>query len=63
MKNKNSKEDFYHVEATTDDSLSGMATTEMTGLIPNNPKNKEEWNSYKSIYPFSPEQYVESEGK
>lgn len=54
-----SKDDKYNVESSSARDIDGYATTEMTGLIPSQIVDEGELDSYKNIFPFSPEEYVE----
>lgn len=54
--------DPYRVEATFSEELDTSAATEMTGLIPRQVESGAELESYKNLYHFSPEQYVEDAG-
>lgn len=60
-KNTNSKNP-YRVEATSVHDLEGCATTEVTGLIPTPPETHAQSDSYKQIFPYSPDCYVEKQG-
>lgn len=50
--------DKYNVESSSVNDLDGCAATEMTGLIPSPPESEAELESYKRLYPFSPDEYV-----
>lgn len=56
---KSSSMDVYHVESSSSDDLDGQAAMEMTGLMYKPPTSQAELESYKEVYPFSPEQYTE----
>lgn len=51
--------DIYHVESSSSDDLDGQAAMEMTGLMYKPPVSEAELESYKEVYPFSPEEYTE----
>lgn len=59
-KNMNSK-DPYRVDATSIHDLEGCSTTEVTGLIPTPPETHAQSDSYKEIFPYSPDCYVEKQ--
>ncbi len=61
--NKISDSDKFNVEATSIHDLDSCATTEVTGLIPSMPKSTLEIESYKEIFPYSPDCYVEKAKK
>lgn len=44
---------------SSSDDLDGQAAMEMTGLMYKPPTSQAELESYKEVYPFSPEQYTE----
>ena len=56
---KGGSKDIYHVESSSSDDLDGQAAMEMTGLMYKPPASQAELESYKEVYPFSPEQYTE----
>ena len=56
---KGGSKDAYHVESSSSDDLDGQAAMEMTGLMYKPPTSQAELESYKEVYPFSPEQYTE----
>lgn len=56
---KGGSKDVYHVESSSSDDLDGQAAMEMTGLMYKPPTSQAELDSYKEVYPFSPEQYAE----
>ena len=56
---KGGSRDTYHVESSSSDDLDGQAAMEMTGLMYKPPTSQAELESYKEVYPFSPEQYTE----
>ena len=56
---KGGSRDVYHVESSSCDDLDGQAAMEMTGLMYKPPASQAELDSYKEVYPFSPEQYAE----
>lgn len=58
--NPKTSDDKYHVESTSVNDLDGCAATEATGLIPSAIHSKAELESYKNLYPFSPDEFVES---
>lgn len=60
---KESYSDKFNVESTSIHDLDGCATTEITGLIPSGPKADWEIDSYKEIFPYSPDCYVEKKDK
>ncbi len=62
-KKKNSYSDKFNVEDTSINDLDGCATTEVTGLIPAIPKSVLEIDSYKEIFPYSPDCYAEKTDK
>lgn len=59
MCHKSKKDDPYRVGATSLHDLDTSATTEMTGLIPSSPETEAELDSYKALYPFSPDEFVD----
>lgn len=59
MCHKGDNKDPYRVEATSQNDLDTSATAEMTGLIPSSPESEAELDSYKALYPFSPDEYVD----
>nr|WP_320960274.1 GTPase [Blautia coccoides] len=56
---KGGSKDIYHVESSSSDDLDGQAAMEMTGLMYKPPVSEAELESYKEVYPFSPEEYTE----
>ena len=56
---KGGSKDVYHVESSCSDDLDGQAAMEMTGLMYKPHTSQAELDSYKEVYPFSPEQYGE----
>lgn len=56
---KGGSKDIYHVESSSSDDLDGQASMEMTGLMYKPPVSEAELESYKEVYPFSPEEYTE----
>ena len=44
------------MESSSSDDLDGQAAMEMTGLMYKPPTSQAELDSYKEVYPFSPEQ-------
>ena len=56
---KGGSKDIYHVESSSSDYLDGQAAMEMTGLMYKPPVSEAELESYKEVYPFSPEEYTE----
>lgn len=56
---KGGGKDVYRVESSSSDDLDGQAAMEMTGLMYKPPTSQAELDSYKEVYPFSPEQYGE----
>lgn len=63
MKNMSQKKDPYLVEKTSRNELSGMAATDMTGLIPGAPQTSSQLEAYKALYPFLPEQDTKKPGQ
>ncbi|MBQ9673461.1 MAG: hypothetical protein IJV39_02425 [Ruminococcus sp.] len=51
MKKKN-RRDKYNVEETMPD-LNTISSNDCTGLIPSDPKNDEQLESYEEIYPYN----------
>lgn len=47
--------DKYLVDASSANDLDGCAATEATGLIPFLPESESEIDSYRQVFPYSPD--------
>ena len=59
-KSQNIQDDKYNVESSSANDWDGYAAMEMTGMMYKPPVSKAQLEAYKSLYPFSPEQYEEN---